>query len=465
MQVFANNAYSSLGASLSNSATSLTLATATGIRFPSPTGGSYFLLTLVGLDSNGNENAWEIVKVTGRASDALTIVRAQESTTAVAWAAGTRVELRATAGTFSSYATLAAPTFTGGITVSSGGASITGDTSVTGTLGVSSTLSTTSGSAVRLYRPDNTTYTDISMAAGASGGLIFNNANGDGFTFKNTGSTVAQFSSTGLSVTGQTKTTTYFSANDQGYIRGDRAGYLQFQGGTSGFIWSNNGNSTDQMVLDASGNLNMTAGGHIGRTATASGIFFNTNSILPSTGTGATDNTVSFGGASYRWTTIYATTGAINTSDARAKTKVRTLADAEIEAAIEHSKEIGIFQWLDAVAKKGEKARQHIGMTVQRSIEIMESHGLDPMSYAFICYDVWADEFKEHPAIDAVEAKAAVLDDEGNEVEPAIEAVEGKDAWTEQTQTAGDRYAFRYDQLNLFIARGIEARLAALEAA
>jgi len=150
MQVFANNAYSSLGASLSNSATSLTLATATGIRFPSPTGGSYFLLTLVGLDSNGNENAWEIVKVTGRASDALTIVRAQESTTAVAWAAGTRVELRATAGTFSSYATLAAPTFTGGITVSSGGASITGDTSVTGTLSASGITNTQTESVVAL---------------------------------------------------------------------------------------------------------------------------------------------------------------------------------------------------------------------------------------------------------------------------------------------------------------------------
>ena len=28
---------------------------------------------------------------------------------------------------------------------------------------------------------------------------------------------------------------------------------------------------------------------------------------------------------------------------------------------------------------------------------------------------------------------------------------------------AGDRYSFRYDQLNLFIARGIEARLSAIE--
>ena len=63
-QLFANNAYGSLGSSLSNVATSLTLATGNGARFPSPSGGDYFLATLVGLDGNGAENAWEIVKVT-----------------------------------------------------------------------------------------------------------------------------------------------------------------------------------------------------------------------------------------------------------------------------------------------------------------------------------------------------------------------------------------------------------------
>jgi len=31
-------------------------------------------------------------------------------------------------------------------------------------------------------------------------------------------------------------------------------------------------------------------------------------------------------------------------------------------------------------------------------------------------------------------------------------------------QTAGSRYAFRYDQLSLFIAAGLNARLSALEA-
>jgi hypothetical protein len=43
---------------------------------------------------------------------------------------------------------------------------------------------------------------------------------------------------------------------------------------------------------------------------------------------------------------------------------------------------------------------------------------------------IW-DEVIEHPAVPAVEAKEAVLDEEGNVIEPAVEAVEGKDAWTE----------------------------------
>jgi hypothetical protein len=45
---------------------------------------------------------------------------------------------------------------------------------------------------------------------------------------------------------------------------------------------------------------------------------------------------------------------------------------------------------------------------------------------------IWT-ETTEHPAVPAVDAVEAVLDEEGNVVEPAIEAVEGKDAWTESS--------------------------------
>ena len=95
-QLFANNAYSALLGALSAVATSLTVAAGTGDRFPSPSGTDYFLLTLADV-SGGTESAWEIVKVTARVGDVLTIVRAQEGTVARAWATATPIDLRLTA--------------------------------------------------------------------------------------------------------------------------------------------------------------------------------------------------------------------------------------------------------------------------------------------------------------------------------------------------------------------------------
>ena len=103
-RLFANNAAGLLASSVTGSATSLSLVTGQGALFPSPTAGYYFLLTL----SQGSppETSWEIVKVTARSSDTLTIVRGQEGTTATSWASGSKVELRLTAGIM---APLAAP--------------------------------------------------------------------------------------------------------------------------------------------------------------------------------------------------------------------------------------------------------------------------------------------------------------------------------------------------------------------
>ena len=89
---FSNNGHSTLASSLSSSATSITVASGHGARFPSLTGSEYFYATLI--DSSNN---LEIVKVTARSSDVLTVTRAQESTTARAYAIGDRVELRVTA--------------------------------------------------------------------------------------------------------------------------------------------------------------------------------------------------------------------------------------------------------------------------------------------------------------------------------------------------------------------------------
>lgn len=98
MQLLKNNVASTLGASLTNVATSLTLATGEGALFDSPTGGDFFLATLF-QRSGIQEINHEIIKVTARAGDVLTIVRAQEGTTGLAFNVSDPIELRVTDGT------------------------------------------------------------------------------------------------------------------------------------------------------------------------------------------------------------------------------------------------------------------------------------------------------------------------------------------------------------------------------
>lgn len=98
-RLYANQAYSTLASVITNVATTLTVATGEGARFPSPTGGDTFDVTL--------ENAalsYEVVSCTARSGDVLTIVRAQQGTAAAAWAAGDRVELRLTRDALNNFA-------------------------------------------------------------------------------------------------------------------------------------------------------------------------------------------------------------------------------------------------------------------------------------------------------------------------------------------------------------------------
>jgi len=100
-QLFKNNAASILLDAISPSDPTLTLLPGAGSLFPSPSGGDFALLTLT---PPGNQAPCEIVKLTARSEDVLTIVRAQEGTAAAAWAAGSQIDLRVTAGTLTNIA-------------------------------------------------------------------------------------------------------------------------------------------------------------------------------------------------------------------------------------------------------------------------------------------------------------------------------------------------------------------------
>ncbi|MCK7231002.1 hypothetical protein L8P23_02535 [Enterobacter roggenkampii] len=111
----ANNAQTVLTAGISASATSLTVNSGTGALFPSATAGvSYFKLTLV--DAATGQLS-EIVHVTARSGDTMTITRGQEGTTARAWSANDIAANMLTAGTISLLAPLDSPALTGTPTV------------------------------------------------------------------------------------------------------------------------------------------------------------------------------------------------------------------------------------------------------------------------------------------------------------------------------------------------------------
>jgi hypothetical protein len=85
LMLWTNNAKTTLAGSIVADATSANLASGTGALFPSPTGGNYFALTFI---DAATKLISEIVYVTARSSDTITMTRAQEGTTARAWTAG-----------------------------------------------------------------------------------------------------------------------------------------------------------------------------------------------------------------------------------------------------------------------------------------------------------------------------------------------------------------------------------------
>lgn len=87
-----NNAVSQLAGSLTEAATTITVAAGTGSLFPAIGAGQWFPLTLV-----KNTGAREIVRCTARSGDVMTVTRAQEGTEALAFAVGDIVSLRVTA--------------------------------------------------------------------------------------------------------------------------------------------------------------------------------------------------------------------------------------------------------------------------------------------------------------------------------------------------------------------------------
>lgn len=101
IELYANNAYSILANSINSSVTTINVAPGTGSRFPSPVGDQFFRLTITGASSPNT--SIEIVYVTSRSSDAFTVLRGQEGTTAQSWTVSDLCANEPTAGMFNQF--------------------------------------------------------------------------------------------------------------------------------------------------------------------------------------------------------------------------------------------------------------------------------------------------------------------------------------------------------------------------
>jgi hypothetical protein len=99
------------------------------------------------------------------------------------------------------------------------------------------------------------------------------------------------------------------------------------------------------------------------------------------------DNTLSLGSGTLRWTTVYATTGTINTSDQNDKQQITDLTTAEKAVGQALKGMMKTFKFNDAVTAKGSAARVHFGTIAQDVKAAFEAQGLDANKYGVFCSD------------------------------------------------------------------------------
>lgn len=184
------------------------------------------------------------------------------------------------------------------------------------------------------------------------------------------------------------------------------------------------------------------------------------------------DNEMALGSSSARFTTVYAATGSINTSDARAKTDVRDITDQELAVALRIKGLLKAYRFKDAVAQKGDKARIHFGVIAQDVVAAFAAEGLDAHDYALLCHDTWEASPERVEVVrtevkPAVYAQILVRDAVYNQAEDGHSIMETEavyedgdlisEAVIEETRhvipavEAGERYGIRYDELTAFV--------------
>lgn len=147
--------------------------------------------------------------------------------------------------------------------------------------------------------------------------------------------------------------------------------------------------------------------------------------ILP-----AVDNSKSLGNGSYRFSVVYAGTGAINTSGRDAKRNIRELSAAEKRVAARIRAGGFLYQFADAVEAKGEAlARLHFGVIAEDVAAAFTAEGLNPARYGMFC----ADKVVVLETYQVIKTRDRMEDFEAEE--SAVEIVDGRPVRVTKTVT------------------------------
>lgn len=137
-------------------------------------------------------------------------------------------------------------------------------------------------------------------------------------------------------------------------------------------------NSNAGVIRNTAGNITFQTSGTTGRVVITSGDF-----------SPVTDSDMFLGTSIKKWKAVYASNGTIQTSDRNYKQQITELDSAELAVAVKIKPLIRKFKFNDAVDKKGDGARWHVGIIAQDLEEAFISEGLDPFEYGVLCYDEW----------------------------------------------------------------------------
>lgn len=201
----------------------------------------------------------------------------------------------------------------------------------------------------------------------------------------------------------------------------------------------------DGIILGGGSDLNVSSGGrincsninggvpitsaNISSSHTHSSLYNGSYQVFLGTGGGfASMNDGNLGSGTYRWGTVYAASGTINTSDRNCKEQIQDLSEAEKRVAQRIKGLFKIFKFRDSVIKKGDGARIHTGVIAQDVQAAFKNEGLDPYQYGLFCSDTW------------YEVDGKPCDEEGNDYTAADEGV------IEIT-----RLGLRYEELLCFV--------------